>query len=148
MKRQKGAAIVEFSLVLPVLLVLIFGIVQFAWWMSSFIILQSAASVGARQMSLERGFSTPHTDAVNAIQSVTSTLKNSMSIVIYVGGAECQDDSSCSALLGTITQPPAAGTQTAVSLTYTSTPLFSGSLGGLGSMLPTSQTTTTSALVQ
>jgi Flp pilus assembly protein TadG len=148
MKRQKGAALVELALVLPLLLAMMFGIAQFAWWLNSYIVLESAAAIGARQLSTERGFSTPWTDTENAIDGVTSALKGPLTITISVGGTTCGTDSYCASLLGTSTQAPAAGTRAAVSLTYTSAPLFNGHLYGLGTLLPTSQTVTTSALVQ
>lgn len=148
MKRQKGVALVEFALVLPVLLGLMYGIAQFAWWLNNFIVLESAAAAGARQLAMERGFGTPYTDAVNAIEGVTSTLSSTPTITLSVGGTACGSDTACSSMLGTATHAPAAGTQAGVSLAYTPTPLFTGRLDGLGSLLPTSQTVATSALVQ
>lgn len=138
----------EFALVLPVLLGLIYGIAQFAWWLNSFIVLESAAAAGARQLAAERGFGSPYTDTVNAINAATAALNAAPRITLSVGGTVCANDTDCSSILGSSTQAPAVGTQAAVSLGYTFRPLFTGSLDNLGSILPTSQTVTTSALVQ
>lgn len=147
-KRQKGAALVELALVLPVLLAMMFGIAQFAWWLNSYIVLQSAAAIGARTLATERGFGKPWTDTVNAINGVASSLSALPAITLTVGGTKCTGDSDCASYLGTSSQAPAAGTRAAVSLAYTYRPLFTGGLDGLATLLPTSQIVTTSALVQ
>jgi Flp pilus assembly protein TadG len=151
MKRQKGSAgsaLVEMALVLPVLLAMMFGIAQFAWWLNSYIVLESAAATGARQLATERGFGTPWTDTVNAVDGVTASLKGAKTITLTVGGTTCTSDTTCVTLLGSSTQAPAAGTRAAVSILYTSAPLFTGGIDGLAKLLPTSQTVTTSVLVQ
>ncbi len=147
-RRQRGATAVEFALTLPVLLAMLFGIAQLAWWMMSYVVLQSAAATGARQLSMERGFGTPYTDTVNAIEQQTGVLANATTIVLSVGGTVCANDVTCTSALGSSTDAPVAGTQAAVSLNYTFKPLFTGSLDGLGTLLPTTQTVTTASLVQ
>ena len=47
--RQKGAAAVEFALILPVLLILLFGVIDFGVLFGQNISLQAAAREGARQ---------------------------------------------------------------------------------------------------
>ena len=47
-KKQKGAAAVEFAIILPIMLVLVFGIVQFGFILNGIITITSAAREGAR----------------------------------------------------------------------------------------------------
>lgn len=147
-KIQQGAEGVEFALVLPVLLLLIFGIVQFGWLFNNYLTLATAANAGARVLAAERGYTTPYSDAKSAIQASSPLLKNTMTITMKVGGTTCNSDTTCATALGTSTQPPAAGTQASVALGYTFTPLFQGSVYGLKSMMPSSLTATMSENVQ
>ena len=47
-KNERGAAIIEFALVLPLLLVLVIGLIEFGWIFNGWIILTGAAREGAR----------------------------------------------------------------------------------------------------
>ena len=48
-KNEKGASIVEFALVLPILLALVMGIIEFGWLFNGHIMITGAAREGARQ---------------------------------------------------------------------------------------------------
>lgn len=52
MKRERGAAAVEFALVLPILLAVVFGIVEFSWTFNQQISLSNAARESARYMAI------------------------------------------------------------------------------------------------
>lgn len=147
-KNQRGLAAVELALVLPILLALLFGIVQFSWLMNNYVALTNAASMGARQLASERGYATPYTDTQQAILGATSALTSALTISISVGGTPCTSDSSCAGALGTSTQPPAAGTEARVSLGYSFAPLFNGTLYSLKSIMPTSLSANMSEIVQ
>ena len=146
--RQRGAAAVELAFVLPLLLALIFGIVQFGWLINNYLVLTNAASLGAHQLAAERGYSTPYSDASAAIHSQTGALNGTLTISMSVGGASCTSDSACASALGSSTQAPAAGTQAQVQLGYTFAPLFGGSLYNLKSIMPASLSATMSEVVQ
>lgn len=47
-KNQKGQALVEFALILPILLLLIMGIIQFGMVINAYLSIQNAAREGAR----------------------------------------------------------------------------------------------------
>ncbi|MDQ4501870.1 pilus assembly protein [Sinomonas sp. ASV322] len=68
--RERGAAAVEFALVLPVLLVLVLGIIDFGRALSAQQTLTNAARVGARVMVLQNS----PTAAIAAAQSAASPL--------------------------------------------------------------------------
>ena len=147
-ERQSGAAVVEFALVLPVLFLVLFGAVQFGWLMNNYLALTNAASLGAHLLASERGYATPYTDTQRAILASTPALSSALTISMSVGGTSCTNDSTCASALGTSTQAPAAGTEASVSLGYSFTPLFTGALYSLKSIMPSSLSANMSELVQ
>lgn len=66
--RDRGAAMVEFALVLPILLLLVFGIVEFGRVYNIETSITAAAREGARVMALNQG-QTPAADATAAVIS-------------------------------------------------------------------------------
>lgn len=146
--RQRGAAAVELALVLPLLLALIFGIVQFGWLINNYLVLTNAASLGAHQLAAERGYASPYSDATAAIHSQTGALNGTLTISMSVGGTSCTSDSACASALGSSTSAPAAGTQAKVQLGYTFAPLFGGTLDNLKGIMPRSLSATMSEVVQ
>jgi hypothetical protein len=67
--RERGSAAVEFALVLPVLILLIFGIIDFGRMLSAKIILTDAAREGARAAAL-----VSEDEGREKVESITSTL--------------------------------------------------------------------------
>ncbi len=51
-KNEKGQAMVEFALVVPIVLLLLLGIIEFGWLFNGQITMTSAAGVGARMAAL------------------------------------------------------------------------------------------------
>jgi Flp pilus assembly protein TadG len=147
-ERQHGGVSVEMALVTPVLLLMLFGIVQFGWLFNNYAIVTNAATIGAHQLASERGYSTPYTDTKNAVLTETSTLGATPTITMSVGGTTCSTDTACASALGTSTQAPAAGTQATVSLSFAFTPLFNGTLYGLAAMMPSTLNSSMSDYVQ
>jgi Flp pilus assembly protein TadG len=147
-KNQRGAAAVEVALVLPVVLALLFGTVQFGWLINNYLVLTNAAALGAHQLAAERGYTTPYTDTQNAILAQTGPLKGALTISMKVGGTSCTSDSTCASALGTSTSAPTAGTQAYVQLGYAFAPLFGGSLYNLKAIMPTSLSAQMSEVVQ
>jgi Flp pilus assembly protein TadG len=154
-ERQRGVATVELALGLPVLLLMIFGIVQVAWWMSNYVVLTNAASTGARLLASERGFATPYSDTVSAISSATAALPGGASMAIAVvnssGTTTCSGsspDTTCAGALGTQSQPPAAGTMASVSLTYSFKPLVGATLFNISALMPSRLSANASVVVQ
>lgn len=112
--RERGAAAVEFAILLPVLLLLIFGIIDFGRMLNAQITLTEAAREGARAAALGQ-------DADSRVQAASGVLKG---------------------VTDTVTTCPASGASSAnttVTTSYTFTfvtpvaalaPLFGGSLSG------------------
>ena len=62
---RQGTVTIEFAVIAPVLLLLVFGTFQFGIVISNYVLLTNAVGAGARQLSLSRGDSTPYTDTVS-----------------------------------------------------------------------------------
>lgn len=71
-REDEGAAMVEFALVLPLLLLLVTGMLQFGLVFNKYITLTDAVRSGARQLSLGRGLSDPCDPAIQ--QTIASAL--------------------------------------------------------------------------
>ena len=70
-RSDKGQSIVEFAIVLPVLVLLVFGIAQFGIAFRNYISITDAARVGARAAAVKRT-SNPCAAASTAIQNTVS----------------------------------------------------------------------------
>src|ERR1700683_1669735 len=114
-KDHEGSALVEFTLVLPVLMFLILGLAQFGLIFYNYILVMNAAATGARQLSISRLDSTAYTDTVSAINSAAGGISG-LSITLSVNGTHCTTNSgtgSCQTALQNANAagvPPQAGT--------------------------------------
>ena len=59
MKNEQGQTMTEFALVLPILVVLLFGIIQFGIAFNNYVTLTDAVRAGARKAALSRNLSDP-----------------------------------------------------------------------------------------
>ena len=112
--RERGAAAVEFALVLPILIMLIFGIIDFGRMLNARITITEAAREGARAAALQTG-----EDAANTIDTLVGGMKTTMTPYVIV---------SCG-------EHPAPGQDATVTLNYRFefvTPLAFFGVGGNG----------------
>lgn len=75
-KRDKGAAALEFALILPLLLMLMMGIVEFGRAYNIVVSLQGAAREGARELALQK----PAADVQNVVKSASGLDPGSLNI--------------------------------------------------------------------
>jgi Flp pilus assembly protein TadG len=68
---EKGASAVEFALVLPILILLIFGIIQFGFIFNDYISITHAAREGVRWASLREPESVVKEKTIDAAPSIT-----------------------------------------------------------------------------
>jgi len=92
---QAGAALVEFTVIGPVLLVLWLGVIQFGFILNNSVALSAATAAGVRTLSVDRGqSSTPYTDTLNQINASAGTLTvANITTTVTI----CSSSTSCSA---------------------------------------------------
>jgi Flp pilus assembly protein TadG len=82
-KGQEGQAMVEFALVIPLLLLLIFGIIQFGILFNNYLTLTDAVRVGARQAAVSRSLPDPVGTTKNRVERASAGLdKSKLSITV------------------------------------------------------------------
>lgn len=107
-----GTAALEFAILVPVLVLLIFGGIQFGITLNHYSTLTSATRDGAREFAVSRGNSTPMTDTVNQIYNSAPNLNHSdLTVALAVDGKACTSDQDCSAAL-------VSGAPATVTVTY------------------------------
>lgn len=94
---RRGIAAMEFVLVAPALLMVIFAGAELSILLSRYMTLTNAAVVGAKQFAFSAGVSaTPYDDAMSAIQGSASTLNLPTSgISLTVNGTACSTNAAC-----------------------------------------------------
>jgi Flp pilus assembly protein TadG len=109
---RRGVVALEFVLVAPVLLLLLFGILYLGIALNNSLVLTAAAAQGAQTLSFGRGTSSPYSTAATAINSAAANLNTSqITRTVTIGGSSCNSDSGCNTLL-------TAGAVASVALTY------------------------------
>jgi Flp pilus assembly protein TadG len=73
-RNENGQAFVEFALVLPILLVLVFGIIQFGILFNNYLTLTDAVRAGARQAAVGRTLPDPIQPAKNRVIAAANDL--------------------------------------------------------------------------
>ena len=76
-RRQEGQAMVEFALVLPVLLLIVMGIIQFGILFNNYVTRTDAVRAGARQAAVSRTMPNPATLATDRVKKSAAGLKDS-----------------------------------------------------------------------
>jgi Flp pilus assembly protein TadG len=71
---ERGQAMTEFAIVLPILIVLLFGIVQFGILFNNYVTLTDAARAGARAAAVSRQDGDPSGTATAAVRSSANGL--------------------------------------------------------------------------
>ena len=139
--RQQGAAAVEFALVVPFLLLLLLGVMQFGWLMNNYLMLNQATSSGSRLFAAQRGYDNPCTTAYTAVKSAAGGLiaanltmscsVNGSSACSTCSGNACSTDLTCKTQLTNN-----AGNPASITVGYAFNQLFSTTLAAL--KMPTS----------
>jgi Flp pilus assembly protein TadG len=149
LKRQKGVAAVEFGIVMPFLLLIALGMIQFGWLLINYVMVSDAASSGAIYFASQRGATNPYSATQTQVFSSSTRLTAAnLSIATSVNGTTCATDAACATALSNA-MPSASSVSTAtVTITYTFTPLIGGSLFGLAAMMPSSLVNSVAERVQ
>ena len=100
-KNERGQTMTEFALILPLLVVLLFGIIQFGIIFNNYVTLTDAVRAGARTGAVSRGTSNPSAACVNQVLGAAGNLNQ----------AQLQPTVSC-------TSPWTPGSDVTVSASY------------------------------
>lgn len=73
-RNERGQTMVEFTLVLPVLLIVLFGIIQFGLTFNNYVALTDAVRAGARTAAVSRFSATPLNDTVSRVKTSSNDL--------------------------------------------------------------------------
>ncbi len=130
--RQKGAAMVEFAMVLPLFLVLVFGIIEFSLMLYDQAIITNASREGARSGIALRNPPLTTTTTPKLVDFVTQVVTNYCSthlVTFASGGANCTATPTPNST-PTCTGPScsSAATPLTVNVSYTYTYLVFGHL--------------------
>ncbi len=115
--RERGQALVEFALVLPLFLLLLLGIVQFGSVFRDYIALTDATRVGARQASVARSL-VPAADRVNNITARTQKAAVNLDPLKMTIAVEVNDQVSGASLNPTVDASWQTGNDVSVRTTY------------------------------
>lgn len=88
-KEERGASAVEFGLVLPILVLLLFGIAQFGILFNNYLTLTHAAREGVRWASLEKDVGTVKAKTIIATTGLDASL---VTIRVLINGSEATLD--------------------------------------------------------
>jgi Flp pilus assembly protein TadG len=121
---ERGVVAIEFAFLLPVLLILLLGAIEFSLLLRNYVILTNAAGAAAMQFSISRSDTTPASDTwtaiTNAAPSLTPTTNLQMTLSVGSPATACVSganslsaakaaDSTCSTAL-TGAAPTSGGT--------------------------------------
>lgn len=84
LRKENGQATVEFALVLPILILLIFGIMDFGWLFYNKLEINNASREGARYAAIHWNESNYQSDTTNLVLSYAS----GATVVVTPNGAE------------------------------------------------------------
>ena len=100
-----GNAFIEAALVLPMLIILLAGILEWGLALYQYNQLSTATANAVRQLIISRGYTTPYQDVLDQYTSWASTLKFGAGqpgkITVTVNGTACSSDTDCKKSLDT-----------------------------------------------
>jgi Flp pilus assembly protein TadG len=76
LRSERGQALTEFALALPVLALLLFAVIQFGIDFNNYVTLTDATRAGARKAAVARRLSDPTGSCVSAVRSSATDLKS------------------------------------------------------------------------
>ena len=76
-RSQKGQAVTEFALALPILVLLLFAVIQFGITFSNYVTLTDATRAGARKAAVSRQQSSPSAVVTTAVRNSAANLTQS-----------------------------------------------------------------------
>ena len=96
-RSERGQTMAEFAIVLPVLMLVVFAVIQFGILFNNFVALTDAVRAGARTAAVSRTAADPVGATVARVQSATGDLNQAKLGVTVVSGWQHGDDVTVSA---------------------------------------------------
>ena len=91
-KKEKGQAMVEFALVLPILIGIVCGIIDFGWYFYNYLSLQNACREGTRRACVISQSSTYQDDVEERIkQNLPKGLQKNLKVTVVFTAATKED---------------------------------------------------------
>jgi len=97
LRNERGQTMVEFAIVLPVLMLIVFAIIQFGILFNNFVALTDAVRAGARTAAVSRTAADPVAATISRVQSATGDLDQSKLGITVTSGWQHGDDVTVSA---------------------------------------------------
>jgi Flp pilus assembly protein TadG len=97
LRAERGQTMAEFAIVLPVLMLVVFAVIQFGLLFNNFVALTDAVRAGARTAAVSRTAADPVGATVARVQSATGDLDQAKLGVTVVSGWQHGDDVTVSA---------------------------------------------------
>ena len=95
-RRERGGSFVEFTLVMPFLLLLVTGMATFGIALHNVLALSNAVNAGAQQLAFSRGQTTdPCATAYSAISTAAPSLTTGLSLSFIINGTTYASTTSC-----------------------------------------------------
>jgi Flp pilus assembly protein TadG len=82
LKNQEGQSVAEFALVLPLLMVILLGILQFGVLFRDYLAVTDAVRAGARKAAVSRSAASPTTACENAVKSAATDLNVADDLIV------------------------------------------------------------------
>jgi len=138
-RKERGGTLIEFTLVMPILLLTITGMVAFGLALHNELVLTNAVNSGAQLLAFSRGQTTdPCATAYGAINSAAPSLTTGLSLTFVINGSTYAATTSCTAGAANMVQ----GASAQITATYPC------ALGVLGEKFSCQLGTQTSEIIQ
>lgn len=112
--RERGQSLIEFTLIVPLLLLITTGIIAFGIALHNDLVLTNAVNSGAQVLSMSRGQTTdPCATAYSAISGAAPSLTSGMSLSFVINGTSYSSTTCTAAASGMV-----AGASAQVTATY------------------------------
>ncbi len=93
-REESGQAMVEFALVLPLLVTILFAIIKFGIAINNYVVLTNAVRTGARTLAIGRGSTDPCALAITKVKNSASDLDAAKLSVTTSYGSSCPNVSA------------------------------------------------------
>jgi Flp pilus assembly protein TadG len=95
---RRGQSAIEFTLVVPVLLMIMTGLVSFGFALHNFLVLTNGVNNGAQLLAISRGQTTdPCATAYSAVRNAAPGLSSGLSLTFVINGPTYSSTTSCPA---------------------------------------------------